>query len=232
MFIEWTRKNLTMDNVILNKEGCLLFDAGNSNFTIKMDIEDVEDSRYYSKIGDEWILLNELIYRSLMGGEINLNDHISFYSRYFNESGDFILTITKIYSQYGISYTQEYHFKDIRNYTFSDVFAKLRKSDFQTKVTLTKTAYILDESDYHNMLDEFYVVKSFIPIGDDLVKDKDFLKLLTPFTFVLNVVFNKTLTIDCDDTWDMKESPYDMLVINGAGSTIKGSFKKRDEDNG
>ena len=232
IFIDYKRKNLTMENVYFNLKGIPLFDAGKIYCNINFNVEDVLDRNYYSRIGNEKILINELIYLSLLnGGTINLNDHISYYSRYFNESGDFILTVTKIYNQHGISYVQEYHFKDIINYTFSDIFTKLRSGDFETKIILTKTAYILDEFDYYIMLNEFYNMKSFSSISGDLNRDKDFIKtIVTPFTYVFNVVFNKTLTIDCDDTWVMKDSPYDMLVINGAGSTIRASFKDREKD--
>ncbi len=81
------------------------------------------------------------------------------------------------------------------------------------------------------MLSEFYVMNSFAPITGDLNNDVNFIRTLVAlYTYVLNVVFNKTLTINCDYTWNMKESPYDVLIISGAGSTIQGSFDDKDED--
>ena len=99
-----------MENVIFNNGTNLLFDVGKiENFNI--NVADVEDSNYYSRISNEEILLNELIYLSLIkGGILNLNDQISYYSTYY-VTGDYILTIAKKYDQYGISYVQEYHFK-------------------------------------------------------------------------------------------------------------------------
>ncbi len=85
-----------MENVIFNNETNLLFDVGKiENFNI--NVADVEDSNYYSRISNEEILLNELIYLSLVkGGILNLNDQISYYSTYY-VTGDYILTIAKKY---------------------------------------------------------------------------------------------------------------------------------------
>ena len=51
-----------------------------------------------------------------------------------------------------------------------------------------------------------------------------------PVTYALDVIFTKALTIECNSTWDLKSSIFNVLNVNGAGSVIKGSYDDGKED--
>ena len=233
IFIDNKRKNLTVEGVYFDNNTVPLVDQGAINANV--DISNIDGKGYYRWVGGEYIEITNLIYLSIMKGGIGyVNDAISYYASYYNETGDFVFTITKEYGQHDISYSQSYYFKNIFNYNFDEVFSQLFGNDYETRFTIAKTIYVSSESDYLNVLNkELYSGLSLFPIMDDLEKDLCYVNniaVTNPLTFALNVLFTKAMTINCDNTWYMGSSIFSVVNINGAGSTIRASFENREED--
>ncbi len=233
IFIDNKRKNLTVEGVYFDSNTLPLIDQGTINANV--DISNIDGKHYYRWVGGDYFEISNLIYLSIMkGGIAYVNDEVSYYASYYNESGDFVFTIAKEYAQYGLSYSQSYYFKNIFNHNFNEVFNQLFRNDYETRFTITKTLYVGSESDYINVVgNELYSVSNVIPVMGDLENDINFannIALTNPITFALNVIFTNAMTITCDNTWQMGSSIFSVVNINGAGSTIRASFEDREED--
>lgn len=231
IFVSHKRESLTFENLLFDTRKLALFDQG--SIACDIDMEDISDMNIIYVDGMTFDL-SELIYHSIMeGGLIHVNDEVSYYSIYYNDTGDFIFTIIRDYGQYNASYSQNYYFSNITNYSYNCIFNKLKDYDYESKYTVTKKAYVSIASDYTKLLDNFYKLKTLVPNYDDLKYDVELSKTMAKkdyFTLALDVEFTESLSITCSKTWDLELSHFDVLNINGAGSTIKGSFKERKEE--
>ena len=231
IFVDHRRKGITFENIIFDNQKMGLFDQGSINCDI--DMESISPN-ICIWVGGESFEISEMIYNSIMkGGIIKYNDEISYYSTYYNETGDYVFTIIRNYGQYDVDYTQNYYFNNISNYSFNSVFTKLKNSDYESRFTITKKAYVSNESDYKTLLKNFDKVNTLIPIYENLKKDVGLSKTMAKsnyLTLALDVVFTQALTINCPDTWNLESSPFDVLNINGANSKIKGSYDDRKEE--
>ena len=232
IFIDHKRKNLTVEGVYFDNNAVPLIDMGAMKSNI--EIGKIGGAGYCRWVGGEYYEISNLIYLSIMNGGIGyVNDEVSYYSCYYNESGDFVFTITKQYFQYNISYSQSYYFKNISDYDFNEVFNKLLDDDYETRFTMAKTAYINNASDYLSIFKILYSDSSVLPVVKEVAMDYENANNLAksnPVTYALNVEFTKALTINCDSGWYLSSSIFSVVNINGAGSTIKASSKERDED--
>ena len=231
IFVSHKRESLTFENLLFDTRKLALFDQG--SIACDIDMECIPDAIIY--VDGIPFDLSELIYRSIMDGGVHVDDvnKVSYYSTYYNDTGDFIFTIIMDFGQYNLSYSQNYYFSNITNYSYNCIFNKLKDFDYESKYTVTKKAYVSSVSDYTKLLDNFYKLKTLVPNYDDLKYDVELSKTMAKkdyFTLALDVEFTESLSISSSKSWDLELSHFDVLNIVGAGSTIKGSFKEREEE--
>lgn len=231
IYIDHKRKNLTMEDVYSDNETIIFLDEG----AIKSDIDVTQFTGigYYICIGRTVYEISELIYLSIMKGGVKLNDEISCYCSYYNQSGDFVFTISKRYAQHDIEYSHNLYFKNIFNNSFNNVFTQLRAGNYETRLSITKTQYVGSEDEYKYAMGQFYTIDSVVPIMEDLEYDLmrvNNLAQANPLTLAYDVQFTKALIINSVLEWDLERSLFDVLNINGAGSTIRGSFDDDEEE--
>ena len=232
IFIDHKRKNITLENISFDN-AVPVIDEGATSYNI--DIEQFSGNGYYRWVGEKYYEISRPIYASIMKGGINyLNDNTYYKCDYNNVTGIFDFTISVVYNEHNITYSQAYLFKNIFNYTFSDVFSKLMANDYETSFTITKTIYISSSADYTNTVkNTFCSVAPIAPVMGIFEWDMGFANNVArkePVTYALDVIFTKALTIECNSTWDLKSSIFDVLNVNGAGSVIKGSYDDGKED--
>ena len=230
IFVDYKNKNLTLENLSFLDTGTLPFIKPLYN----IDLNSVVDNNVNSRIGNYTVYnMNYLIYKSIMDGCLinNLTDEISYYSIYYNETGNFIFTIVRNYNNQDVSYTQDYYFTGINNNTFDSIFSKLKNRDYEIRITLAKTTFVSSQSDYSLLEEELYNNNCFSFLNDDLELDKNFMgDTLASSTNALNVVFIQALNIWSYSKLNMDASPYDVLNINGAGSIITNIHYLTDPD--
>ena len=233
IFIDSKRRNLTMENVYSDNETLIFIDEGAIKSNI--DVTQFTGNGCYVCLGGAEYEISELIYLSIMkGGVIKLNDQISGYCNYYNESGDFVFTITKRYAQHNIDYSESLYFKNIFNNSFNDVFTQLKSKNYETRFAIIKTEYVGSEEDYKYAMGQFYnSIAPIAPIMDDL--EIDLMKVnnlasTNPLTLAFDVQFTKALVINNVLIWNLTRSSFNVLNINGAGSTIQGSFDEDKEE--
>ena len=235
IFIDYRRKNLTIENILFTNQSEPIFDEGVVN--VNIDLDQFDQIVHRRNVAGDYMDISPLLFVSIMKGGINYwNDEISFYGNYYNESGDFVLTITsQKFADKGIEFSQSHYFTNIFNNDFDTVFTKLWNCDYESRFTVTKTVYVSSEADYKDVLKNVFKADKVLddPTWFALHCDMDYITTLSeknPLTYVLNLVFTQAITVDCDSTWNLKSSIYSVLNVQGAGSTIRGSFKDRDED--
>ena len=228
VYIDRTRKNFTFVNSVF--ENCQSLVDG---FVNDIDLSYLTTRQCVVGVADEYLNLYPLLYAADMREEtIRYNDDIYYYANFDDKTGEFLLTIVKEFGEFDISYSKTFVFKNMLNDTLNDLFVSLSHEDYENRFLVEKTAYVGNGSDYTDVMQKFYSSDFINPISDILNRDlqdsnwadKDLM------SYTLNVIFTKSLTIDCDHSWDLKSSPFDNLYIDGCGSVIRGSFKDRDED--
>lgn len=234
IYVDPTRKGLTLENVFFDEASYSFLDGKD----VKIDLENVYNKTYEGQIADEHINFNPLIYISVTKGGINYyNDDIYYYSKYFNETGDFIFTITKEFREYDITYSKEYHIKNINNSDFNKVYDALYTGSYENHFILSKTAYVDGENSYRNVATKvFATLDAFNPISEFFKDDQAHSVIVKPKSsepttyYMLDVKFTGKFTINSAACWDLRESPYNVLNIDGNGSVIRGSFEDRKEE--
>ncbi|WP_407422235.1 hypothetical protein [Methanobrevibacter sp.] len=104
---------------------------------------------------------------------------------------------------------------------------------YETRFTITKTLYVSSTQDYVLALANFYSITPLVPVLRILnwdIPHANNIAKNNSITYLMDVEFTKRMTICCDAAWNLESSIYNVLYINGAGSTIEASFKSRDED--
>ena len=230
IFIDRNRKNMTLENIFFDEKTSVPFIDGAK---LHVDMNNIINFKYNAYMADEIIDIVPLIYNSILkGGVIYYNDNIYYASNYNNQSGDFVFTMVKEFSEYDITYTKNFQFKNIFNYAFDGVFDALHVSNFTNTFTVTKTAYVNDVNSYFDaMFNKFRSLGVITPISEILSIDRQNSYLgEDSLYYAFNVVFTKSCLINCPLTWSFETSPFDILNINGCHSIIRGTFEDRNED--
>lgn len=229
IYIDSTRKNFSLENALFVNCHTLI-----DGFVNSIDLGYLTTYECVLNIADEYLNIYPLIYAANMKGDTcYYNDNISYYCRYNEVSGEFVLTIVKEFRDLNISYSKDFVFNNIFNCTLSDIFNKLSAGAFENRFTIIKTEKVGSVSDYMDVMNnKLYSLDIPSSIMDILNKDMENSNKTKEgsLNYILNVIFTKTLTIDCDKTWKLSSSPFDSVNIDGKGSVIRGSFKDRDED--
>ena len=247
IYFDRNRKSLTMVNLAFT-QGTMPFLDGHY---INIGFDQLFDTFGYQTVADETIDICPLIYATILDGGVQYyKDDVAYYSTYYNESGDFVFTIVKEFPQYDVSYLKQFCFKNVFNNNFDEVYDALNFGNYENKFALSKTLYIDGKSasgdafssdaykqDYCEALNIANGGKKesddcvFGPVWDMLNYDKARSILAEDYlTEVLNIEFTKACTIDYDSGFDMEDSKFTVINVNGSGSLIRGSYKDRDED--
>ena len=179
IYFDSNRKSLTLSNVAFS-EGTVAFLDGH---LINIAFDHVlESSAGYERIADEAIDLTPLIYTSILEGGVHYyKDDVSYYSTYYNETGDFIFTVIKEFPQYDVSYSKSFYFKNIFNNNFDDVYDALYTGNYENKFAISKTLYIdgksaLGDSEFFNVDEIREVITSRLKWDDYVI---DYIEAIT-----------------------------------------------------
>ena len=184
---------------------------------------------YESVFAGKTVNLIPILYSAIISQEpcVHLNEDTTYYCLYSNN--EFLLTLTKTFSD-GLIYQRGYHFFDIENYW--DVFPQLIKGNYKNDLTFIKRVDVTDAEDYEYAR----TMKSseIISCSDLLVLNIDLSLIdedsVNEPSFQLDVEFTHPFTINSKKTWNPSKSGFDVININGKGSTIKANSGSRDEN--
>lgn len=184
---------------------------------------------YESHFSGEKINLIPIIYSAIISRNdyVRLNGDTTYYAQYIGNV--FIVTLTKNYDD-GFTYQRGYHFYNIED--LNDVFQQLLEERYKNDVTLTKklTVSSIKEYEYARTIrsNSIYTEEQFMTMNDDFrgVKDESF----NEFSVQLNVDISSGLIIDSKNIWDPSKNGFNIININGHGSTIKVNSGDRDEN--
>ena len=233
IFIDYGRKNLVLSNIFVDNIEGAVFDEG--IIGNNMENETIASINYHRWIAGTSYEISSLIYNSIITGGMNyLDDGSYYYAEYYKDTGDFIFYMhSGSYVKYGLDYSQSFHFKNIKNYNYADVFAKLQNNDYETAFTVIETVYVNNAEDYLKALAEFYMPENLWQI--EPVLEGDYVNAnnvaeTNPLTFGMNVVFSPLVQVgQCTVPWDMTLGWFDILRMEGQGSYISGTYDEDDE---
>lgn len=234
IYADLNRKNLTFQNITFDQSiTCPIVDGAISGVDV-----DNAFNRYYSIVADKSVNLVDLLFVVLSSGGVHrISDDISYYAEYLSGSGELILSVNVEYPDDDITYRKDYLFRNIRNYTYENVFTALYSENYENYFTLTRTLYVASEFDYKEALikgsDINYGRATLRPVLDILSSDMSSSNIIPNVVLVtnaLNVIFKDTLKIYFHDRpWDMTGSYFDVININGKGSAVYGGYDDDDE---
>ena len=183
---------------------------------------------YESSFAATTINLVPLIYSAIISQDscVRLDDEITYYAQYIGS--EFLLTLSRCPRGSDVVYQRCYHLYDVG--TLGDVFRVLVREDYRSEFTFTKLWVVSDVDDYNeartmtkdSAFASGYILRFTIDT-EGLKKDS-----MTVY-YHLNVDFRDSITVDCKKTWNPSKMGFDVVNINGHGSTIKTSSGDRDE---
>lgn len=165
-----------------------------------------------------------LIYGAIMNGGINnAEDILKYYIQYDNKTGSFSLNVAA-YEEFsdasgfcaGFDYLKSFCFSNITD--FNQVFEAAIRGNYKCDITQVVVGYVSSQDDYLRMI-------SAEAFGVWFKTDNDVRKLSNG----LKIIFKDQMTISSAQTLKPKKMGYDVIKIEGNGSTIKGGAKDRDE---
>ena len=130
----------------------------------------------------------------------------------------------------GFTFERNFHLTGVED--LSDVFKLLIQEKYKNDLIFYKNIMVKNTADYEractlNAGEVLTPYEAFL-ICNDFADTPD--SFLGDMMWVLNVEFEKAMTIDSKKTWNPEERGFDTVNINGHGSTIKVSSKDRDEN--
>ena len=143
IYTDYTRKDLTIENGKFETCGKIIDDGARYN----VDLSNLGVS-VDSYVTDIKIDLVNILYSAMMNGGITyLDDGISYYDQY-TPTHDFILTISRDFNDYGITYKKDYIFNDIWG-DLNQVFDLLYDGNFKNEITFIVNKTVYSECDYN-----------------------------------------------------------------------------------
>ena len=225
IYTDYTRKDLTIENGKFETCGKIIDDGARYN----VDISNLGVS-VDSYVTDIKLDLVNILYSAMMNGGITyLDDGISYYDQY-TPTHDFILTISRDFNEYGITYKKDYIFNNIWG-DLNQVFDLLYDGNFKNEITFIVNKTVYSECDYNTAFSTT-LFDSLSPIDDLLTPDLEgYLPLKdNGFISALNINFAKKLSFKSTKTWELACRNFDIININGNNSIIEGSYEDRHED--
>lgn len=186
-------------------------------------------------VGDKELDLISVLYSSIMGRYLYYNENLIFFREY--NGTDFALNFIRDFGD-GVLYTKTYHFYNIT--TWNDIFSKALNGNYDNNFTLIKNVIVHNQNEYENAIQtgqsSIYFLSSFNPLMPDLEKyipyliRNDLKSVSTDNIYkVLNINFAGKYTFNSKSTWSPLLSNFDMVKINGNGSSISVSTDDSDE---
>lgn len=221
-----------------NHENCKIhaFFNGESLFSdgsiTNIDVDDL-NYKYEIVFAGEKIDLIPLFYSAIVSRDdcVFLTDDITYYAQYYSKK--FIFTLVKDFG-YGLTYEWNSHFDDIED--LSDLYTGLIRGDYKLDVTFYKDVSVNNAADYERViaLDAHAMLsnhsKEYSIILDDINRFDSAGGSLGEVFFVLNVIFEKPITINSKSTWNPAFTGFNTINIEGCDSTIKTESGDRDEN--
>lgn len=238
--------NSTFNTVAYIYNNGTLFDSNNfkNAFIFQMG---------YSKLN-----LIPIIYASLRPDFSHMIDKTTSFYSLTNDKKSYSLVLHHDFDDgifnndgYKTSYIKEYDITNIDN--INDIIHKLEKGEFNIFNSLIHTVYVNDKDTYDKACSYLSKNVFFAWHIDYALEKKTFTKghsitnIYKALTFnyekalselskknittILNVVFTKTLDIKDANTWNLKDSPFTLVNIDGHGSKIYANANKRSEHN-
>ena len=165
-----------------------------------------------------------MIYRSLTLGGVNKENNISYYATI---KGDEYVSTTVNYLKNGVTYLKDYHFKNLT--CCDDIYANLLNGNYLNEYQFIVNTTVNNTKDYENILKHnagYYIT----PLESVLTSDIGSLSKIK-YVKALNIEFLRQLEFKATKAISPNDLNFDIVNINGHNSTIKGSFKNRNEDN-
>ena len=157
-----------------------------------------------------------IMYKTLTLG-IAGDEYHTYYYEYDNKTGQFAFKVhTDIRGgkREGIELIQTYIF-NITSY--NDIYKSLFNHNYSTSVTQIADVLVTSVDDYRGIFTKEKAIPSMLNINCENQ------------TKALNVVFSKPILVESTFCWNLKELGYNVININGNGSTIHAETKPREE---
>lgn len=220
IYIDRKHKNITLVD-------CGFISSGNvhvidGNYT-KIDTKNLFKVAN-SPIANQTVDLVPMIYRSLTLGGVNKENNISYYATI---KGDEYVSTTVNYLKNGVTYLKDYHFKNLT--CCDDIYANLLNGNYLNEYQFIVNTTVNNTKDYENILKHnagYYIT----PLESVLTSDIGSLSKIK-YVKALNIEFLRQLEFKATKAISPNDLNFDIVNINGHNSTIKGSFKNRNEDN-
>ena len=222
IYLDRNRKNINFTECEFGTGGKYIIDGTVTDIDVYYLYYDI-----CSYISDIKFNLVYLMYSSIMNNGLNYMDNgISYYAQYNNETCDFVLTLIRNFNEYGISYRKDYIFKNITD--LNKIFNLMYDGKFVNDLIFMVNKTVNNSADY-KAARTTEAVDSILLIGDLLERDLEGYFPLNSKKFVLNINFESKLSIKCTEPLIPDVLGFDIIIINGHGSTISGTFDESDE---
>ena len=215
IYVDRNRKNIKCENLAIEEDAILLIDGNNINIDV--------NNLYYSYFTSVGILnmggildMAPIMYKTLTLG-IAGDEYHTYYYEYDNKTGQFAFKVhTDIRGgkREGIELIQTYIF-NITSY--NDIYKSLFNHNYSTSVTQIADVLVTSVDDYRGIFTKEKAIPSMLNINCENQ------------TKALNVVFSKPILVESTFCWNLKELGYNVININGNGSTIHAETKPREE---
>lgn len=219
IYIDRKHKNITLVD-------CGFISSGNvhvidGNYT-KIDTKNLFKVAN-SPIANQTVDLVPMIYRSLTLGGVNKENNISYYATI--KGNEYVLSTTR-YLKNGITYLKDYHFKNLTS--CDDIYKELFNNHFSNEYQFIINKTVNSTKDYENVFTHNYK-NDLKSVEGVLTNDTGSLNKIK-YLLALNVEFLRQLDFKSTKTISPNDLSVDIININGHNSTIKGSFKNRNEE--
>ncbi|WP_296807037.1 hypothetical protein [uncultured Methanobrevibacter sp.] len=192
-----------------------------------VDIKYLND--VYYDVFDERYDLVSILYSLVVGGPGKLNNDTEYGGVYNFDKGEFILSLNKYFNK-NIVFTKSYCFTGV--FDFNSVFDKLSYGKFKNNFVVTVTKKINSIEDY-NAARTSYLYKDiydYMEIIDKSLKYSQSSNKFDSFNTILHVDFANKMNFRSTGIWIPSILGYKVVMIDGHGSVIRGSYDSSDEE--
>lgn len=224
IYLDRNRKNINLTTCAFQAGSKLIVDGSVTNIDVKYLAYSID-----SYMSDQKFNLVHKMYCAIMNQGIDyMESGISYYVQYDNETCDFTLTMIRYFNENGVAYRKDYTFKNITD--LNEIFNLMYDGNFVNDIIFMVDKSIDSVNDY-NVARTTHVMDILNPMADIFERDFGGYFPCKKMKAVLNVNFEEKLTFECTNPWAQECIGFDTVIINGHGSTIKGTGDDSDEYN-
>ena len=224
IYLDRSRKNINLTACAFPEGSKLIIDGSVTNIDVNYLAYSMD-----SYMSDQRFNLVHTMYRAIMNLGMNyMESGISYYAQYDNETCDFTLTMIRYFNENEVTYRKDYIFKNITN--LNEIFNLMYDGNFVNDLIFMVNKSIRNTADYNaaRITNAMEILNS---MEDILKRDFEGYLPLNKMKPILNVNFEEAISIKCTAPWVPKCSHFDTVIINGHGSTIRGTGDDSDEYN-